>query len=418
VIFTATSFFRPIEVTANGQPLRFTDGGWDDGLSKIDPKSFFNYEMLNVSDRPRGWLINAMNDETRMMRQAAFALDKPFTAYQQDGKPVELTIRLRFLAGGLCQSIGRLRLSVTESETSLKLVNVPASLKLLMVKSDRTEKQKRDLSANFRSTTPLLKAERDRLKDLQDAAKNLGIVTAFILQEKPGYDRASTWVRERGSFYSHGEKVYAGTPSALNPMPDSAPTNRLGLAKWLIDENNPLDQPRDGQSRFWEQFFGRGIVETAEDFGTQSSPPSHPELLDWLATEFINPSSQFAVSGSQPMNWSMKHIHRLMVTSATYRQDSAVSASLQERDQYNRLLARGPSFRVEAEMIRDLTLTASGLLSRKLGGPSVMPSQPEGVWRNPYSSEKWSGQQRRRSLPSRLVHVPAPHFAVSGDDDF
>ncbi|MDX2044171.1 MAG: DUF1549 domain-containing protein [Acidobacteriota bacterium] len=423
-----------IEVTAftseGGQPLRFTDGGWDDGLSKIDPKSFFNYEMLNVSDRPRGWLINAMNDTTRMMRQAAFALDKPFAS----NKPVELTIRLRFLAGGLCQSIGRLRLSATDSETPLKLVNVPAGLKLVMAKSSRTEKEKRDLSANFRSTTPLLKAERDRLKDLQDAAKNLGIVTALVLQEKPGYDRPSTWVRERGNFYSHGDKVYAGTPATLNPMPESAPTNRLGLAKWLVDESNPLTA-RVTVNRFWEQFFGRGIVETSEDFGTQSSAPSHPELLDWLAVELMegrygtgsgsdrvgssnlhsSPNPVATALGSVPQAWSMKKIHRVIVTSATYRQDSSVSAALQERDQYNRLLARGPRFRVEAEMIRDLSLTASGLLSRKLGGPSVMPSQPEGVWRNPYSSEKWSvskGEDRYRRGLYTFLRRTSPYPAM------
>ena len=407
-----------IEVSANGQQLRFNDGGWDDGLSKIDTKTFFNYEMLNVSDRPRGWLINAMNDETRMLRQAAFALDKTFST----DKPVELTIRLRFLAGGLCQSIGRLRLSVTDGETPLKLVNVPAGLKLAMAKSSHTEKEKRDLSAQFRSTTPLLKAERDRLKDLQDAARNLGIVTAFVLQEKSGFDRPSTWVRERGNFYSHGDKVYAGTPASLAPMPESAPTNRLGLAKWLVDTNNPLTA-RVTVNRFWEQFFGRGIVETAEDFGTQSSPPSHPELLDWLAVEFMNPSiADFGLRNSdsktptasnnpKPQAWSMKHIHRLIALSATYRQDSALNLAAnpqsairnpQLEDPYNRLLARGPRFRVEAEMIRDLTLTASGLLSRKLGGPSVMPSQPEGVWRNPYSSEKWAvskgEDQYRRGL--------------------
>ncbi|MBP6824673.1 MAG: PSD1 domain-containing protein, partial [Acidobacteria bacterium] len=401
-----------IEVTANGQPLKFTDGGWDDGLSKIDTKSFFNYEMLNVSDRPRGWLINAMNDDKRMMRLAVFVLDKQFTT----NNPVELTIRLKFLAGGLCQGIGRLRLSATDTDTPLKLISVPASLKLVMAKpaTERTTKQKNDLSANFRSTTPLLKAERDRLKDLQEAAKNLGIVTALVLEEKPGYDRPSTWVRERGNFTSHGEKVYAGTPASLPPLPESAPANRLGLAKWLVDESNPLTA-RVAVNRFWEQFFGRGIVETAEDFGTQSSPPSHPELLDWLATEFMNPSSLFAVRGLQPANWSMKHIHRLIALSAAYRQDSSVSAALQERDQYNRLLARGPRFRVEAEMIRDLTLTASGLLSRKLGGPSVMPSQPEGVWRNPYSSEKWAvskGEDRYRRGLYTFLRRTSPYPAM------
>ena len=389
-----------VEVEANGKPLKFVDGDWDNGLSRLDAKTFFNYEMLQVGDRPRGWLINAMTDETRMMRQAAFVLDKPF----QTDKPVELTIKLKFLAGGLCQGIGRLRLSVTDSDAPLKLVKAPAELKLVMAKptAERTEKQKRDLAAQFRNTTPLLKAERDRLKELQDSAKNLGIITALVMQEKPGFDRPSNWVRERGNFANKGEKIYAGTPASLPPMPESAPANRLGLARWLVDENNPLTA-RVTVNRAWEQFFGRGIVETSEDFGLQGAPPSHPELLDWLAVEFIK------------QGWSQKKLHRLIALSATYRQDSTVSQSLQERDPYNRLLARGPRFRVEAEMVRDLSLTVSGLLSRKLGGPSVMPPQPEGIWRNPYSSEKWlaaTGEDRYRRGLYTFLRRTSPYPAM------
>ncbi|HMY73081.1 MAG TPA: PSD1 and planctomycete cytochrome C domain-containing protein, partial [Blastocatellia bacterium] len=389
-----------IEVEANGKPLKFVDGDWDNGLSRIDTKTFFNYEMLQVGDRPRGWLINAMTDETRMLRQAAFALDKPFTT----DKPVELTIKLKFLAGGLCQGIGRVRLSVTDSDAPLKLVKAPAELKLVMTKpaAERTEKQRRDLAAHFRSTTPLLKAERDRLKDLQDAAKNLGIITALVMQEKPGFDRPSGWVRERGNFAIKGDKVYAGTPAALPSLPESAPANRLGLARWLVDENNPLTA-RVTVNRAWEQFFGRGIVETSEDFGSQGAAPSHPELLDYLATEFVK------------QGWSWKKLHRLIALSATYRQDSTVSRSLQERDPYNRLLARGPRFRVEAEMVRDLSLTVSGLLSRKLGGPSVMPPQPDGIWRNPYSSDKWTiatGEDRYRRGLYTFLRRTSPYPAM------
>ncbi len=394
-----------VEVEANGKPLKFVDGDWDNGLSRLDAKTFFNYEMLQVGDRPRGWLINAMTDETRMMRQAAFALDKPF----QTDKPVELTIKLKFLAGGLCQGIGRLRLSVTDSDSPLKLVKAPAELKLVMAKpvAERTEKQKRDLAAQFRNTTPLLKAERDRLKELQDSAKNLGIITALVMQEKLGFDRPSNWVRERGNFANKGEKVYAGTPSSLPPMPESAPANRLGLARWLVDENNPLTA-RVTVNRAWEQFFGRGIVETSEDFGLQGAPPSHPELLDWLAVEFIK------------QGWSQKKLHRLIATSATYRQDSAINPQSairnpQLEDPYNRLLARGPRFRVEAEMVRDLSLTVSGLLSRKIGGPSVMPPQPEGIWRNPYSSEKWlaaTGEDRYRRGLYTFLRRTSPYPAM------
>src|SRR5262249_24606691 len=142
------------------------------------------------------------------------------------------------------------------------------------------------------------------------------------------------------------------------------------------DEDNPL-VARVIMNRFWEQLFGRGIVETSEDFGLKGERPTHPELLDWLATEFV------------ARQWSMKSMLRLMVTSATYCQASKVDPMLLDRDPNNKLLARGPRFRMEAEMIRDTTLAASGLLSRKIGGPSVFPFQPEGVWSVPYSNEQW-----------------------------
>lgn len=391
-----------IEAEADGRPLDFLEGNWDDGLVKFDAKTFFNREMTaqQVADRPRGWLINAMNDATRLNRQAVFTFAKPLKIT----KPTELTIKLRFLAGGLCQGIGRVRLSVTDSNEPLKIISVPAALKLVLAKpvAQRSEKEQKDLAAQFRNTTPLLKRERDRLKELQDSLKNLGIITALIMREKPGVDRPTNWVRERGNFMNKGEQVYAGTPAALPPLPQSAPLNRLGLAKWLVDQNNPLTA-RVAVNRAWEQFFGRGLVETSEDFGTQSQPPSHPELLDWLAVEFIK------------QGWSLKKLHRLIVTSATYRQDSRVSPTLQERDQYNRLLARGPRFRVEAEMIRDLGLAASGLLSRKIGGPSVMPPQPEGIWRNPYSSEKWlaaKGEDRYRRGLYTFLRRTSPYPAM------
>ena len=363
-----------VEALADGKRLAFADGNWDNGLGRIDLKTFFNYEMGQVTDRPRGWLINATTDEVRMARQAVFVLEKPLVI----AKPTELEFRLKFLAGGLCEGMGRVRWSVTDSETPLKIVDLPANLKLVMAKSpaQRTAKEQNDLAVHYRNTTPLLKRERDRVKELQESLRNLGIVTALIMREKPGFDRPSNWVRERGSFMNKGEKVYAGTPAALHPMPESAPINRLGLARWLVDANNPLTA-RVTVNRAWEQFFGRGIVETSEDFGAQSLPPSHPELLDWLAVEFMK------------QGWRMKALHRLIVTSATYQQDSTVAPALVERDPANRLLARGPRFRVEAEMIRDLSLAVSGLLSRKIGGPSVMPPQPDGIWRNPYSGDKW-----------------------------
>jgi hypothetical protein len=193
----------------------------------------------------------------------------------------------------------------------------------------------------------------------------------------------------RGAYLNTGELVTPGTPAALHPFPPNQHLNRLGLAHWLIDGDNPLTA-RVQVNRFWEQYFGTGIVETLEEFGTQGEKPSHPELLDWLATEFVR-------SG-----WNMKAIHRLIVTSATYRQSSRVTPELYSRDPFNRLLARGPRVRLDAEMIRDQALAVSGLLSRKIGGPSVMPAQPPGLWKMVNNGDDWkqsaAADQYRRGL--------------------
>ena len=374
-----------VEAKVDGQPLKFADAEWDNGVNRIDKKNFFNpFEPGQVTDRPRGWLINAMADETRLNRQMVMVLDRPLPVT----RPVALEVKLLFRAGGLNEAMGRVRLSVTGTDAPMRLVEIPAAQKLVLAKAaeQRTEKEKTELAELFRKVTPVLKRERDRVKQIEETLDGLGIVKAMIMRERPGYDRPSTWLRERGNFASRAEKVYAGTPAALHPMPESAPSNRLGLARWLVDERNPL-VARVVVNRAWEQFFGRGIVETSEDFGSQAAAPSHPELLDWLAVEFVK------------RGWSQKALHRLIVTSATYQQDSTVTPEGLERDPANRLLARGPRFRVEAEMIRDLALSAAGLLSRKVGGPSVMPPQPEGIWRNPYSRERWmtaKGEDRYR----------------------
>jgi hypothetical protein len=184
----------------------------------------------------------------------------------------------------------------------------------------------------------------------------------------------------RGNFLDKGEAVEPGTPAIFNPMPEGAPHNRLGMARWLVDPRNPLTA-RVVVNRLWEQLFGTGLVQTSEDFGTQGEPPSHPALLDWLASELMR------------RDWSLKSTLRLIVTSATYRQSSECSPEFQSKDPYNRLLARGPRFRLKAEMIRDQALAVSGLLSAKLYGESVMPPQPEGIWQVVYSNDTWKTSQ-------------------------
>ena len=191
------------------------------------------------------------------------------------------------------------------------------------------------------------------------------IVTTLVAKER-GQMR-ETFMLARGEYDKPGEKVEPGVPAILPPLPAGAPTNRLGFAQWLLDPTHPLTA-RVTVNRFWQQFFGTGLVKTAEDFGVQGERPSHPELLDWLATEFME-------SG-----WDMKHLQRLIATSATYRQSSRIEPELLASDPENRLLARGSRFRVDGEVVRDTALAVSGLLVEERGGRSVRPYEPPGLW--------------------------------------
>jgi hypothetical protein len=186
----------------------------------------------------------------------------------------------------------------------------------------------------------------------------------MVFQERK--EPLPAYLLKRGEYDQKGEKVGRDTPAFLPPLPTDAPRNRLGLARWLVDPNHPLTA-RVIVNRLWQQCFGTGLVKTAEDFGSQGEPPSHPELLDWLAVEFVK------------RGWSLKQLHKLIVMSATYQQSSRVAPDLLAKDPDNRLLARGPRVRLEAELVRDSVLRASGLLSEKVGGPSVFPPQPPGV---------------------------------------
>ncbi|MDB5387109.1 MAG: hypothetical protein JWM11_2755 [Planctomycetaceae bacterium] len=210
-----------------------------------------------------------------------------------------------------------------------------------------------------------------------------------------------TFVLIRGAYDKPGERVSAALPGALPSLSPDAPRNRLGLARWLVHPGHPLTS-RVIVNRYWQLIFGTGLVSTPEDFGTQGAAPSHPELMDWLATEFIQ------------TNWDVKRFLRMLVTSATYRQSSRGSVELYRRDPDNRLLARGPRYRMPAELIRDQALAASGLLTERIGGPSVLPYQPEGLWKELASAGQEYPQSHgadlyRRSMYTfwrRTVHHP------------
>ncbi len=234
-------------------------------------------------------------------------------------------------------------------------------------KKAKREELKKQLEAARKKKAESEDDKKAMKKEIDELAKQLSGLqpkkTVPVLKELPEKQRRATKIQARGNFQDLGEAVTEGTPSALHPFPKNEPQNRLGMAKWLISKDNPLTA-RVAVNRFWEQIFGGGLVRTTEEFGTQGDLPTHPELLDWLAVEFVE-------SG-----WDIKHILKSMVMSKAYRQTSKVSPDQQEKDPDNRYYGRGPRFRLSAEMVRDQALAVSGLLSSKMYGPSVRPLRP------------------------------------------
>lgn len=365
------------------------------------------YSIKNVvqkkAERLSGWAIDE-NDPKPLARQAVFLPETPLT--NTAGKVLIITLKHRMRHAS--RNIGRFRISVTSVAEPSFIAKIPATVRPLLdvPGTQRSQDQKEKLAAAYREVSPLLDPPRKQIASLKDEVDKLGIVTAMVMGEQPGFARPSAYIRERGTFTSPGDLVYADVPSALNPLPKNAMPNRLGLAEWLVSDDNPLTA-RVTMNHFWEAMFGHGIVETSEDFGTQGDPPSHPELLDWLATEFMRDG------------WSMKKMQRLIVTSATYRQDSRATPELLARDPYNKLYARGPRFRLDAEAVHDIALEASGLLSDKMYGPPVFPYQPEGVWDIPYSDEKWiesTGEDRYRRAIYTFIRRSAPYPSLATYD--
>ncbi|MCC6427144.1 MAG: DUF1553 domain-containing protein [Phycisphaerales bacterium] len=260
---------------------------------------------------------------------------------------------------------------------------------LAQAPGERTDADRLAVRTAYVRATPALDAKFGQIDVLEKEIGSLPIPTTMVMKER--LEKRPDHIMVRGDFRTKGETVEPLTPKALHAFPDDLPRNRLGLANWLTSPKNPLIA-RVAVNRAWEAFFGDGLVLTVEDFGSQGDLPTHPELLDWLASQYIE------------RGWSTKALHRLIVTSATYRQSSKVSAALLDRDPYNRLFARGPRVRMEAEMVRDNALAIGGLLSAKIGGPSVFPPQPMGIWVDSFANfdtpnEKWvdaTGEDRYR----------------------
>jgi mono/diheme cytochrome c family protein len=333
---------------------------------------------------------------------AVFALEKPTEAG-------DFMIRLKQNHGGWNSddlqgnNLGRFRLSYTTSPNP-EVDPVPKHVRdiLAISRDQRTPAQVTTLFGYWRTTQPEWKDANAKIDALW--AQHPEGATQMTLAARD--EMRQTTVFKRGDWLKPGDAVEAGVPSILNPLPAGAPGTRLTFAKWITDRRAPTTA-RSFVNRVWQSYFGTGLVATSEDLGTQSEKPSHPELLDWLACEFMD------------QGWSIKSLHRLIVTSTTYRQASNVTPELIAKDPYNRLLARGARFRVEGEIVRDIQLSVSGLLNAKIGGRAVMPPAPEYLFQPPasYAPFPWkeeAGEDRyRRALYTlRRRTTPFPMLAV------
>ena len=366
------------------------------------------------------WGIDAGPGRRNQARQAVFIPEKPLTF----ANGVILTFKLMQNHGGWNSddnqnhNLGRFRLSVA-SVTNTVADSVPANVReiLKIPAGERTPTQVATVFRHWRTTVPEFKEENEKIaafwKDWPEGTPTLTV--AARTGEGPTQKKNATRMFKRGDWLKPGKEVITGTPAFLHPLPKDADDSRLTFARWLVDRKSPTTA-RVAVNRLWQSYFGDGLVQTPEDFGVRAPEPSHPELLDWLAVEFMEPSTLAPGEiQSDLVPWSTKHIHRLIVHSAVYRQASKVTPELLEKDQYNRLLARGPRVRVEAELVRDIALTASGLLNPDVGGPSVMPPAPAFLFQPPasYGPKVWNeetgpNRYRRSVYTFRFRSVPYP----------
>lgn len=324
-----------------------------------------------------GWAVNVNSGSLNVDREAVFFPAEPI----RNAGRSKLTVTLRQNHFDANYLVGRFRLSASGAPADA--LRIPAAIRRIAQTPEekRTPQEREELQAAFKSTDTeraTMSAKLDALRSQREQMVKT-IPTTLILRERK--TPRESHILLRGDFLRQGARVYGGVPDVLPPLAAESKTpTRLDLARWLVDPGNPLTS-RVTVNRFWQGFFGIGLVETENDFGTQGALPSHPQLLDWLADEFMR------------RGWSVKELHRLIVTSATYRQSSELRDDLAARDPANRLLARQSRLRMEAEVIRDLSLAASGLLCRKMRGPGVYPPQPEGIYALTQQKKSWPESQ-------------------------
>jgi cytochrome c553 len=322
------------------------------------------------------------------------------TAYFIPAEPIharEGELRLDF-ERHYSASLGRFRISVTTDPRELKARDVPAEIEALLTVQEPTAEQREELLRHWAKNAKDLKAARAEIDELRKQLPKP--LSTLVMKERPADFPRPTFRHHRGEFLQPKEAIAPGGMAVLPPIPKNA--DRLGFAKWLVSRENPL-VARVTANRHWQAFFGRGIVRTTEDFGYQGEPPTNPELLDWLAVDFMD------------NGWSVKKLHKTIAMSATYRQSSRVTPELLAKDPENKLLARGPRVRLEAEQLRDSLLQVSGLMSKKIGGPSVFPPQPAGAADGTYGAGPWNvspGEDRYRRGLYTFTKRTAP-FAMT-----
>lgn len=382
-----TEFTAEMKINGKLTPLKFVKATADFGEAENTPLAPFARDQDIEKDKrvtgpvsyaidgndKTAWGINAGPGRRNVPRNAVFVLEKPIQVKPED----ELTVGLKMNHGGWnsddlqTMNLGRYRVSTTE------VTNAEA---------DPLYGKKSEFTA-YRNTVAEWKPVNDEIEALWQQHPEGS--TSLVLDSRD--EPRMTAVLKRGDFLKPADRVSAGVPAMLNPLPKKADGSRLTFARWLVARDAPTTA-RAIVNRIWQAYFGTGLVETPEDFGTQGAKPSHPELLDWLACEFMD------------HGWSLKHLHRLIVTSETYQQSSKVTPELLERDPFNRLLARGPRFRVEGEIVRDIQLAVSGLLNPTVGGRGVMPPAPPHLFEKPasYAPFPWKieadTQKYRRSV--------------------
>lgn len=392
-----------VKATADyGNPERELEPNFDDKSKKRRVTGPVEYAIDGKDDT--AWGIDAGPGRRNMPRNAVFVPEKPISF----PNGVVFDVRLKQNHGGwnsddhMNNNLGRFRISVT-GDADPVADPVPRHVRnaLAIPRDKRTDEQTAAAFSYWRTTVTGWKAENDRIEELW---KQWPVgSTQLVVQSRD--EMRNTSILKRGDFLKPTRPVSAGVPAFLNPLDDpKADGSRLTFANWIASRQSPTTA-RVFVNRVWQSYFGTGIVSTPEDFGLRSESPSHPELLDWLAVEFMD------------RGWSVKDLHRLIVKSSTYRQSSKVTPELYERDQYNRLLARAPRLRVEGEIVRDVALHASGLLNPKVGGPSLYSPAPAFLFMPPasYGPFNWvevkgSDRYRRALYTFRRRSTPYPVF--------